>query len=752
MSAVKGKLPALFLAAMMVAVAAAACVETPAPFNKAPLARIGSPVNQATFDNGVIITFDGSGSYDPEKKALTFSWSFGDGQNGTGNKTTHSYALPGKYIVSLEVSDGKKKGMDRAELFITQANRAPAVQFSAGNTTVSNEETVAFNASATTDADNDTLVFNWAFGDGATAQGKVSAHLFAAVGTYNVTLNVSDGKTTATLMRTITVYQANRAPVPALKATPLAAFINSAVEFDASGSTDADGDNLSASWDFGDGTNGTGLRASHAYSKMGNFTVSGTVRDGKAERSANLIVTVLPRATILVDWNGTDYGYIIKTESQVDKANLKVNVRQSAPFADDEDAPLTELAKDRYRAQTGIAPKSGLGYFITVYYWGLEIGERDFKVFGGTPMPEADCTVKMDATMSEHSSNATVETTTNMSGVINVDVREYGSLADFAFEIMSGMTNQTKRNDDNSTTRMLTKTLGGWFNQTMQNGTVTGTGAELSSEARITTLDEAAKEVQNLSAVSFQRTAGRNTTEFSLHMEGLFNSFTFSQDMTTLGLENHDNRYGKIFPCLKIYSSSRMEWFSPDTFGNPVRNVQYTNETLWNVQDEERYENTTVYHNYTFEKWLENATTGAWELIYHAEDSGFVDSNGDGTYNPDEKPLGMDDAFAFDGPVPGALVKGDRIVAVNAHGITVVMEVLDGSVRTINGTAYDVVHLQTTISGFDGNATGVSETWVVSGGNLTGLVVESKETKSWVSGGWTTEKTASFKASAIKED
>ena len=51
------------------------------------------------------------------------------------------------------------------------------------------------------------------------------------------------------------------------------------VTFDAGSSTDPDGEALTFSWDFGDGSTGTGAKPQHAYSATGLFSVVVTVSD-----------------------------------------------------------------------------------------------------------------------------------------------------------------------------------------------------------------------------------------------------------------------------------------------------------------------------------------------------------------------------------------------------------------------------------------------------------------------------------------
>ncbi len=51
------------------------------------------------------VRFDASGSRDPDGSIVRRSWDFGDGVEGGGNNTTHTYASPGRYFASLTVTD-----------------------------------------------------------------------------------------------------------------------------------------------------------------------------------------------------------------------------------------------------------------------------------------------------------------------------------------------------------------------------------------------------------------------------------------------------------------------------------------------------------------------------------------------------------------------------------------------------------------------------------------------------------------------
>ncbi len=55
------------------------------------------------------VTFNASGSHDPDGSIESYSWDFGDGAAGTGENVTHSYSQSGTYHVTLTVTDNEGK-------------------------------------------------------------------------------------------------------------------------------------------------------------------------------------------------------------------------------------------------------------------------------------------------------------------------------------------------------------------------------------------------------------------------------------------------------------------------------------------------------------------------------------------------------------------------------------------------------------------------------------------------------------------
>lgn len=88
------------------------------------------------------------------------------------------------------------------------------------------------------------------------------------------------------------VIPPNGAPKPSFFYSPAQPRAGDDVNFDASASTDEDGQIVSYLWDFGDGRTGTGMRAVHSYELAGTYRVTLTAVDNQGLRASTVPVDV----------------------------------------------------------------------------------------------------------------------------------------------------------------------------------------------------------------------------------------------------------------------------------------------------------------------------------------------------------------------------------------------------------------------------------------------------------------------------
>jgi PKD repeat protein len=146
------------------------------------------------------VSFDGSASSDSDGDALSYAWDFGDGGQGSGIVTSHTYSSPGTFNAGLTVSDGRG-GVDSATSVIIvedgdpppPGNQEPVAVAAASSNVGEAPFALSFNGSGSSDPDGDALSYSWDFGDGNQATGKFASHTYQFVGAYKATLSVSDG-------------------------------------------------------------------------------------------------------------------------------------------------------------------------------------------------------------------------------------------------------------------------------------------------------------------------------------------------------------------------------------------------------------------------------------------------------------------------------------------------------------------------------------------------------------------------------
>jgi PKD repeat protein len=147
---------------------------------------------------------------------------------------------------------------------------------------------IALNGATSSDPDGSIASYAWDFGDGTTGSGATPTHAYAGVGTYTVTLKVTDngGLThTASTTATVTTVAAPQPPV-ARPGGPYSGTVNAAVSFDGSGSSDPDGRIVSYDWQFGDGGTASGAQVLHAYAAAGSYTITLKVTDDTGQTAS----------------------------------------------------------------------------------------------------------------------------------------------------------------------------------------------------------------------------------------------------------------------------------------------------------------------------------------------------------------------------------------------------------------------------------------------------------------------------------
>lgn len=194
----------------------------------------------------------------PSTAASNWNWDFGDGNTSTLQNATHSYLNGGTYNIQLIVSNGVGCA-DTIKKDIT-INTIPTPLFTATSTCQGI-------ATVFKDLSQDSAAIKtwfYDFGDGNNSVSQNPTYIYAAPGTYTVTLtvaNIHGCDSSFTLPLTV-------------NATPVASYTVDTVCIGASTTftSTSNGNPTAWVWDFGDGTGDTiGPIVKHVYTKSGLF-------------------------------------------------------------------------------------------------------------------------------------------------------------------------------------------------------------------------------------------------------------------------------------------------------------------------------------------------------------------------------------------------------------------------------------------------------------------------------------------------
>ncbi|MBF0253659.1 MAG: PKD domain-containing protein [Candidatus Omnitrophica bacterium] len=241
--------------------------------------------------------FDARSSYDPDNQNLTYRWDFGDGTSSTEPVVGHTYAKAGDYMVTLTVTDDSGLICDTAvSTQSVNVNTPPTAIFYVPEQ-VCVGQTVALDASGSKDNTPEKLSYAWSLGDGSAATGRTVSKTYEKGGTYKIRLTVDDNSNTACNMDSVErIVKVNTPPVAnagkdIMLCQPAGAD-SFTVRLDGAGSADADRDNLTYSWDFGDGAKGDGVSPTHTYERPGVYKATLTVSDNSGSSCSVAVDTV----------------------------------------------------------------------------------------------------------------------------------------------------------------------------------------------------------------------------------------------------------------------------------------------------------------------------------------------------------------------------------------------------------------------------------------------------------------------------
>jgi len=236
-------------------------------------------------------TFDGTRSSAMGNQKLNYHWDFGDGNTSDKAVVTHHYEKAGDYIVKLTVTDESGLPCDMGVTTQTvKVNTPPNAVFNGPDSICAGSE-VTFDASATTSGSGKDLTYNWTFGDGTSAEGVRVKKVYEKGGMYKVQLLVDDNQGTECSGGCAYLDVKVNTPPTAdagndIIMTCLRPGTPYTVAFKGSGS-DADGDDLAYTWNFGDGATDTGARVTHTYDKSGAYKATLIVDDGSGTACAS---------------------------------------------------------------------------------------------------------------------------------------------------------------------------------------------------------------------------------------------------------------------------------------------------------------------------------------------------------------------------------------------------------------------------------------------------------------------------------
>jgi large repetitive protein len=275
--------------------------------NAQPYAEISGPrIHGRSVESKFIVKND----FDSDGDAFLYTWS-GPGIIGSNKQRSvivkHDEA--GTYQISLTIND---------QTGTTNATYSTAVEYRVNADPVpafilaeqaAPKDTIQLSAVNTMDPDSKNLKYHWTVSDGADFDTPEATLSFITPGDYTVTLKVDDGEGVENSVQSYTRdIHINAPPVPRITAVDHSTSARQIIS--AEKSSDDDQKVLKYSWNYGDGSTGTGKSIVHVFQKSGRYKITLTADDGQKQSNSiqstthELVINKYPTArfTIPANW------------------------------------------------------------------------------------------------------------------------------------------------------------------------------------------------------------------------------------------------------------------------------------------------------------------------------------------------------------------------------------------------------------------------------------------------------------------
>jgi len=222
---------------------------------------------------------------------LTYRWDFGDGSPPVGSQSSaieHVYTSMGSFGVVLTATNSVGTDVTTDVFVILEAVSEPVAGFISSSPDELGQATSFINTSQDGGDDEENVVYAWNFGDGTSSAARHPTHTYGAVGTYLVSLTITNTVASDTFTDMVLITDAPITGLAISHDSPT--FLGYVTTLSA---TTASGTNISYLWSLGDGTFSPHQTPIHTYGAVGSYGVVLTATNSMGSQVVTGTVTIV---------------------------------------------------------------------------------------------------------------------------------------------------------------------------------------------------------------------------------------------------------------------------------------------------------------------------------------------------------------------------------------------------------------------------------------------------------------------------